>query len=559
MDYDALAAKFGATDTPSAGVDYDALATQFGAVQDAPKKQVNTELTWAEKTIAPLLEKYGIANVLNKIDGGNTRGSAAGRMMMGAAGPGVAIAQLAANAVGQGDAVNKGIQDKEKQYQAARGAQGSTGFDPLRMAGNVGITLPVSLAGAAPTVLGGAMQGAAFSALEPVTTNGNFATEKAKQIGLGAAVGGAAAPAINAIGRLISPAASVNPELKLLQEAGVRPTIGQAAGGWANIAEQKAQSLPIMGDMITSARNKAKDQFNTAAINRALEPIGQKATGSGQDAIRDAGNALSKEYDSALSSINGVNFSTPTFNQNLAQLQQMSANLVPQMSDKFDKVLNNIVKGRMSPNGSMLPEVYKKVDSELGKLSAGYSKSQLASEKEFGDAVKQLKAILFEEVKTSNPQVAKRLAAADEGWANLVRLEGAAKAAKNTEGVFTPGQLNTAIQTADQSTRKRAVARGEALMQDLGNAGSKVLGNTYSDSGTAGRVFLGAGALGSGAISPAIPAALVGGAAAYSAPVQNALVYLLTKRPEMAPQVSNYLRQLSGPATVAGIAALEQP
>ena len=553
MDYDALAAKFGATDSPAATVDYDALAAKFGATQDVPKKPMNTELTWAEKNIAPVLEKFG----LNRIDGGNLRGSAVGRAMMGAADPGVAIAQLAANAVGQGGNVNASIANTEKQYQAARAGAGSTGFDPARMVGNVAISAPLA-AGSPTTALGGAATGALFGGLNPVTDeNTNFAAEKAKQVGAGALMGGIATPLLGALGRLISPNASVNQNLKLLRESGVQPTVGQSLGGAANVIEQKAQSLPIVGDAIAASRNRAKDQFNAAAINRALGPIGQRAQGVGHDAIRDAGNVIGKEYDAALGSINGVNFNTPTFNQNLAQLQQMSANLVPQMKDKFDKVLNNIVLGRMSPNGSMLPEVFKKVDSELGKLSSGYSKSQLASEKEFGDAIRQLKANLFDEVKLSNPQVAERLAAADAGWANLVRLEGAAKSAKNNEGIFTPGQLNTAIQTADQSTRKRAVGRGEALMQDLGTAGAKVLGNNYPDSGTAGRMFLGVGALGTGAINPLIPAALVGGAAVYTPAVQNALVYLMTKRPDMAPQVANYLKQVSGPAA-AGLALGQQ-
>lgn len=74
--------------------------------------------------------------------GGGVRGSAVGRLAMGAADPGVALVQMAANAVGAGDAVNKGIQDTEAKYQAARAAEGSTGFDPLRAVGNVAITAP---------------------------------------------------------------------------------------------------------------------------------------------------------------------------------------------------------------------------------------------------------------------------------------------------------------------------------------------------------------------------------------------------------------------------------
>ena len=59
--------------------------------------------------------------------GGGVRGSAVGRLAMGAADPGVAAVQLAANAVGMGDSVNKRISEVEGQYQGARAAEGSTG------------------------------------------------------------------------------------------------------------------------------------------------------------------------------------------------------------------------------------------------------------------------------------------------------------------------------------------------------------------------------------------------------------------------------------------------
>lgn len=58
-----------------------------------------------------------------------------------------------------------------------------------------------------------------------------------------------------------------------------------------------------------------------------------------------------------------------------------------------------------------------------------------------------------------------------DGTVGTQVFEGAAKIGKNADGLLTPGQLNTAVQTADKSARKRAVARGEALMQDLGSSG----------------------------------------------------------------------------------------
>ena len=57
----------------------------------------------------------------------------------------------------------------------------------------------------------------------------------------------------------------------------------------------------------------------------------------------------------------------------------------------------------------------------------------MASESELGDAVQQLQSLLNQQMRRSNPDVADQLAKNDLGWANLVRVEGAAKAGKNAE------------------------------------------------------------------------------------------------------------------------------
>lgn len=84
-----------------------------------------------------------------------------------------------------------------------------------------------------------------------------------------------------------SPNASTNADLQLLKGAGVQPTIGQTLGGWVNSIEEKAQSLPIVGDAITAARNRAKEQFNNADINRASGAVGVNVPGAGQDAVHN--------------------------------------------------------------------------------------------------------------------------------------------------------------------------------------------------------------------------------------------------------------------------------
>jgi hypothetical protein len=142
--------------------------------------------------------------------------------------------------------------------------------------------------------------------------------------------------------------------------------------------------------------------------------------------------------------------------------------------------------------------------------------------------------------------------AADTAYANLVRVEGASKNALQSGGLFTPGQLGSAVRQADQSVRDRATARGTALMQDLAGAGQSVLGNKVPNSATADRLMLGAGGLGAYALNPAIPAGLLGGAGLYTSPIQSLLRGAVTARPQAAQAVRNTLLQASPGFVPAG-------
>lgn len=468
--------------------------------------------------------------------------------------------------------IDQQIQEREAAYQAARrasapkstsslaaGQEAAPGLDGWRMTGNV--LSPVNLVAAsrlpqAASLAGrvgiGAAFGGASSALAPVTTGGDFGSEKTKQVAVGAAAGGLVPTVTGGASRLIMPKAASNQNLKLLRDAGVRPTLGQTLGGRWNALEEKLTSLPIMGDAISMARGRALNQFNSAAINRATGKVGAKVEDVGQKGVHEAGEKIGAAYDDALSSLGGVQFDAQ-FAQQTGQLQAMARNLVPSMREKFDKTYRDVVVGRMSPNGSMLPETFKKVDSELGVIAARYGKSSVASEQEAGAAIKELRVILQEQAARSSPIAARKLKAADAAYANLVRVEGAAKAAKNNEGVFTPAQLNTAIQTADSSVRKRAVARGTALMQDLGNAGQSVLGNRVPNSFTTDRALIAGGGLGSYLIHPAIPAGLLGGAALYSTPAQRLLTGAVSARPQAAKAVAKALDKRATVALPLGV------
>lgn len=442
---------------------------------------------------------------------------------------------------------------QEQEYQARRTAGGESGFDAWRAGGNVvspmnlliASRLPVGGASLASRLGAGALGGGVSAALgSPVSEIDDYWSEKGKQAGVGAVGGALLAPVVGAVSRVISPNASTNPELALLKEGNVQPTIGQTLGGWANRTEEKLQSLPIVGDAITAARQRAREQLNAAAINRATEPVGARVQGAGTAAVDDAHQAVSQAYDKGKAMLGNFQIDAQAAGE-FQQLRSMTMGLPDKERNAFNNILDAI-KTDVNPNGSVVADGFKRIDSKLGKEAASFSGSSDAYQQKLGDAVKQLQSIFTDNAKRANPQAAQILADADQGFANLVRVEGASVGAKGTGGVFSPGQLLTAVRGADRSVRDNATARGQALMQDLASAGQSVLGNKVPNSGTADRLILGGGALlGGGAVNLGIPAALLGGAATYSPQVQSLLRMLASSRPQAAQPIADSLKKVA--------------
>lgn len=452
--------------------------------------------------------------------------------------------------------VDQQVRQQEASYQAQRGPD--AGVDWARIGGNVlnpaNLALASKLPAAASTMgrIGvGALGGAASAAMNPVAAEGDFASNKLQQVGIGAA-GGALVPALTAgIGRIVSPAASLNPELQLLQREGVRPTIGQALGGRWNATEEKLQSLPLMGDMISKARNNAREDFNRAALNRVTAPIGTKASETGQAGVQQAGDMVSNAYTQAKNQLGNFRLDRQGVGE-LQKIRQM-ADMLPDETARgqFQKLWGTLAND-ISPNGTIKAEAFKRIDSKLAKEAARFAGAPDAYQQQLGDALGEVRTSITQNALRANPNAAAMMKAADTAYANLVRVEGASKNALQSGGLFTPGQLGSAVRQADQSVRDRATARGTALMQDLAGAGQSVLGNKVPNSATADRLMLGAGGLGAYALNPAIPAGLLAGAGLYTSPIQSLLRGAVTARPQAAQAVRNTLLQASPGFVPAG-------
>lgn len=367
------------------------------------------------------------------------------------------------------------------------------GMDYGRIAGNIAATLPMmsvlpSSVGSIPARFGaGAIQGAASGAAQPIIDTEDFWSDKKKQVGLSALGGGATSAGVGLVSRAIG--GSSDPGLRALADAGVRPSLGQSIGGVANTTEQKMTSVPLIGDMIRGTRNKSIEEFNRATANKVLSPIGEKiddATPIGREAVDEAATKVSQAYDDLLPKLKVK--ADARFINDVGQLRAMSSNMVAERAEQFDKILKDKVLSKFSPNGSLSGESMKTAESELGRLSAQYRSSADADQRLLGDAIGQLRENLRDLVQRSNPMHKAQLGKINEAYAMLKRLEKAGSNVTGEEGVFSPAQFINAVKALDRTRGKSAFARGDALMQDWAEAGRR-LGNTYPDSGTAGRAI----------------------------------------------------------------------
>lgn len=443
--------------------------------------------------------------------------------------------------------VDQQVRERESQYQEQRRAGGDSGIDLWRIGGNVVNPANLAIASRLPvaaSMLGrvglGAAGGAATSLLNPVTEGEDYATEKAKQVGIGALAGGVVPAVTGTVARLVSPNASINPNVQMLRNEGVTPTLGQSLGGRWNALEEKATSIPIVGDFISGARGRSLEQFNRAAINRTTQPIGQKVNEVGQEGVRKAGDLISDVYDAAKSSIGAFRIDQQASGElaNLRQLAQTG------LQGRERKAVESYFKDYLQ-RPALTAEAFKELDSKLASDVARYGGARDAYQQKVGDVLKEARQIITENAKRANPQAADLFKQADAAWARLVRVEGAAKGGINNSGVFTPGQLNAAVRQADASVRDRATARGTALMQDLANAGQSVLGNKVPNSFTTDRALLAGGSLGSYLIDPTIPASLLGAGMLYTKPMQSLLSGAVSARPQAAQPIADALRKAS--------------
>ena len=385
--------------------------------------------------------------------------------------------------------------------------------------------------------------GAGMGALS--TASGEAAGEAGKKIGLSesgqnalAAAAGIAAPAGAA--KIGGGMQNVDPDVRKLTSEGVKLTPGQIIGGGTRRVEDSIAGIPFVGDVIQSAQRRSLESFGTAAMNRALAPIGEKLPAGlkGNDAIAHVQDTLGDAYDSVLSRMKG-------------SLDGPAGNGAPQR-EQLDRIIQNEIVDRFTSTGGLASgETLKNIESKLRVLSDDFQRSDNYDVRTMAGAVKEARAAVQRMLMRENPDQAPDLQKVNEGYANFKRLQRASSSVASDKGVFTAAQLHNAAKAGDKSKDKSQFARGGALMQDLTSAGKAVLPSKVPDSGTATRALVEAGIAGGGTgvlLGPGTAAAGLGGMAIYS-PLVQALIQkalLSNNKPALKQAADRSIIPLSG-------------
>lgn len=327
----------------------------------------------------------------------------------------------------------------------------------------------------------------------------------------------------------------VDPNIRTLREAGVDLTPGQMNGGFGRATEDAFTSTPILGDAINAARTTQRAQFSQAPLARALGAIDERLPADiapGTDSIAHAGDRFSHAYNTALPQ-GGMHVDQSVMHD-ISALAPDVATLTQDNQRRLANILEQRLANRIPEDGHLTGESYQAIQSQLATEVERFKGSQDGDQRAISNIIGGVRDALEAGAYRQDPAFAERLGNINRGYVTQVQAENAAGNAQAMArgGVSTPAQFASAVARGDTRIRHRGVARGEALNQDLAQAGQAILPNSINDSGTPRRVaqqaliagLVGGGA-GGGALVGGPVGALVGGVGTLAAPALASLAY----------------------------------
>lgn len=334
----------------------------------------------------------------------------------------------------------------------------------------------------------------------------------------------------------------VTDDARALMRQGVQPTVGQSLGGWANTMEQQATSIPLVGEAVRHARNRAIGEWNEALVGKVAQsaegaPVGivgelprkaaERVGGSGDEALLALRENIGGVYERVLAQAPEIRLDRARI---ASAAQQIADDPALAMSDatrqRFAAYVQKNLTGRADP---LTGQAAKRIESDLGRAASTYGSSAIGEERAFGEALQRLHALWRESLEGSlPPHLQEQLIGANAAWRGMLPLDRAAATAGSQAngGRFSPKVLRQALANLDKTQHDNALRRAMQAPVEMAERGmpydyiaamaraGKGLGDTVPDSGTAGRLGLGVLGLGAAHAAGVSAPALMAGAAA---------------------------------------------
>ena len=445
-------------------------------------------------------------------------------------------------------AYNQYLANQERQYQddtngsiAAGVGRFGTSIAPFLLSGGAtsAASAPAAVDGAisVPAAVSGfraalntAGQGAGYGLMQPDTSNPSdpwaYLKDKAGQAAIGAGTNLAMSVPSTLISKALSP--QISDDARLLMKNGVNLTPGQILGGGWQSTENKATSIPLIGDMIKNAQRRSMGDFNVAALNKAapIDPVTEKIiptfTSGGQNGVAQAQDYFNNGYGNILGQM--THMPDKQFEQDVMDAYAKNRVGLNGISE-FDGMLGQHYTPKFVNNENNVPVMsgddIKAFQTQLRQSANSFNKSQDPIDQRVGDAYGDISQAFKNSLARQNdPALVGQLNDLDKQYAAFKQYQNASLmgAASKREGMITPADyLSTMRSNAKSTGNTGTYSAGTGMNQDFGNAAQNVLGNTYPDSGTVGR----AGLIGLAGLAPtaythpliAAGTAIAGGAA----------------------------------------------
>lgn len=356
----------------------------------------------------------------------------------------------------------------------------------------------------APQLLGGGGKGqfargiatdAAYGSLYRGFTEGDFG-KGAVEGAVGSAVG---QPFGKLAGKVIG-GVPVSEAVEAMGRRGIPMTTGQRLGGAWKAAEEKATSIPIVGDMINARHMDGRRAFNRGAFEIGAETIPGEVVETGFEGVGQLNDLKSAAYRSALDPATLDVAGSPTVREGVMNAQ-LTAQAIPEVGQGAADAIGYRVGSGLDANGTMSGRDFQEAYRGLARSGREAANGSYANE--YSNAMRMAQDVLSQGLEQQNPGAFAGFQAANTANRRLNVLATAVDNAKNQEGqLFTPKQLaNADAMSARQLTGRISSGSGNRPFAQYAADGVETLSNNTPDSGTAGRVAQmagGAGILGAG-------------------------------------------------------------